>query len=90
MGAVGSSIQASGCGSEPEQPGSTLSSARPLAEAKPLHKHGLAIVEKAFGPEHRSVVTSLQNYAKLPRETEREDIAEEMETHVKTIRLKYG
>jgi len=34
-------------------------------EAEPLHKHALAIVEKALGPDHSYVATSLNNLAAL-------------------------
>ena len=37
------------------------------AEAEPLHKHSLAIREKALGPEHPEVATSLHNLALLYR-----------------------
>ena len=42
------------------------------AEAEPLYRRGLAIQEKALGPEHPNVATSLENYAKLLRKTNRE------------------
>ena len=35
------------------------------AEAEPLHRRSLAIVEKALGPEHPAVATSLNNLAGL-------------------------
>ena len=40
-------------------------------EAEPLYQRSLAIVEKALGPEHPSVATSLENYAILLRKTGR-------------------
>ncbi len=45
--------------------------------------------EKALGPEHPHVATSLENYAGLLRETGREDRAEEMEARAKAIRAKH-
>ena len=35
------------------------------AQAEPLYKRSLAIMEKALGPEHPSVATSLNNLALL-------------------------
>ncbi len=58
------------------------------AEAEPLHKRALTIVEKALGPEHPHVATSLENYAALLRETARADEAERMEARAKAIRAK--
>ena len=37
------------------------------AEAEPLYQRALAIMEKADGPEHPYVATSLENYASLLR-----------------------
>ena len=59
------------------------------AEAEPLHKRALAIMEKALGPEHPDVATSLENYAALLRQTARADEAERMEARAKAIRAKY-
>jgi len=58
------------------------------AEAEPLYRRSLAILEKALGPEHPDVAESLENYAELLRETGREDKAEEMEARAKAIRAK--
>ncbi len=38
------------------------------AEAEPLYQRSLAIVEKALGPEHPHVATSLNNLARLYRD----------------------
>jgi len=35
------------------------------AEAEPLYRRALAIVEKALGPEHPNVAASLNNLAEL-------------------------
>ncbi len=59
------------------------------AEAEPHYQRALAILEKVLGPEHPDVATSLENYAALLRETEREDQAEEMEARAKASRAKY-
>ena len=58
------------------------------AEAEPLYKRALAIREKALGPEHPDVATSLENYAALLRETARVDEAERLEARAKAIRAK--
>ena len=59
------------------------------AEAEPLYRRALTIVEKALGPEHPNVATTLENYAALLRETGRADEAGEMEARAKAIRAKY-
>ncbi len=59
-------------------------------EAEPLHKRALAIMEKALGPEHPNVATSLENYAKLLRKTERDAEAEELEARGKAIRARHA
>ena len=59
------------------------------AEAEPLYQRALAIDEKALGPEHPDVATSLENYASLLRETGRAGDAAEMETRAQAIRAKY-
>ena len=58
------------------------------AEAEPLYKRSLAIREKALGPEHPDVATSLENYAALLRQTAHADEAERMEARAKAIRAK--
>ncbi len=58
------------------------------AEAEPLYKRALAILEKALGPEHPHVAQSLENYAALLGETARADEAERMEARAKAIRAK--
>ena len=60
------------------------------AEAEPLYKRALAIVEKALGPEHPDVATSLENYAALLRKTERTTEAIKMKARAKAIRAKYA
>ncbi len=60
------------------------------SKAAPLYQRSLAIREKALGPQHPEVVTSLENYATLPRETERENKAEELEARAKAIRAKHA
>ena len=46
----------------PSRPKIALNQGR-YAEAKPLYKRSLAINEKALGPEHPDIATSLENYA---------------------------
>ncbi len=60
------------------------------AEAEPLYKRSLAIVEKALGPEHPDVATSLKNYAALLRKTGRATEASKMEARAKAIRAKHA
>ncbi len=58
------------------------------AEAEPLYKRALAIMEKALGPEHPHVATSLENYAALLRDTGRGELATMVELRAKAIRAK--
>ncbi len=62
--------------------------ANQIDEAEPLFKRALAIVEKALGPEHPNVATSLENYAALLRQTGRSTEATKMEASAKAIRAK--
>ena len=57
-------------------------------KAEPLCKRALAIGEKALGPNHPDLVTSLENLAKLYRETNREKEAAELEKRAAAIRAK--
>ncbi len=59
------------------------------AEAAPLFRRSLTILERALGPEHPNVPKVLVNYAALLRETGRADEAAEMEARAKAIRAKY-
>ncbi len=52
-------------------------------------ERSLAIREKALGPEHPDVATSLENYAALLRATGRSAEAGKMEARAKEIRAKY-
>ncbi len=60
------------------------------AEAEPLYKRALAIVEKALGPEHPDLATSLENYAALLRKTGHATLATKMEARAKAIRAKHA
>ena len=57
-------------------------------EAEPLYQRALAIREKALGPEHPDVATSLENYADLLRKTGRVSEATKMEARAKAIGAK--
>jgi tetratricopeptide (TPR) repeat protein len=46
------------------------------AQAEPLYKRSLAIREKAHGPDHPDVATSLENMAELYGKTGRDKEAE--------------
>ena len=52
-------------GHQPQQPGAALPSPGQYAKAEPLYQRALAIWEKALGPEHPDVATSLNNLAAL-------------------------
>ena len=56
------------------------------AEAEPLYKRSLAILEKALGPDHPHIAKSLENYAALLRKTGRGNEALAMETRAGLIR----
>ncbi len=58
------------------------------AEAEPLYRRSLEIREKALGPEHPNVATSLNIYAALLRATGRNAEADKMESRAKAIRGK--
>ncbi len=56
------------------------------AAAEPLYKRARAIVEKALGPNHPHVATTLENMARLYKETGRVDEAKRLEERAKAIR----
>jgi hypothetical protein len=58
------------------------------AKAEPLYKRSLAIDEKALGPDHPAVATSLENYADFLRATGRSADAVYMEVRAKASRAK--
>ncbi len=60
------------------------------AEAEPLYKRSLAILEKALGAEHPDVAQSLENYAVLLRKTGRDIEAAKLEARAKAIRAKHA
>ncbi len=60
------------------------------AEAEPLYKRALAILEKALGPEHPYVAQGLENYAVLLRGTGRSAEADRLDARAKEIRAKHA
>ena len=57
-----------------------------LAQAEPLYKRSLTIWEKALGPDHPAVATSLENLAALYRKSGRNEAAEGLEKRATAIR----
>jgi hypothetical protein len=55
------------------------------AQAEPLYKRSLAIWEKALGPDHPDVATSLNNLAAPYRKTGREKEAKALEDRARVI-----
>lgn len=70
------------------QEAATLYSSGKFPEAIALVQRALAIQEKALGPEHPDVATTLDGYATLLRKTNRAAEAAEMETRATAIRAK--
>ena len=58
------------------------------AEAEPLYKRALKIMEQTLGPNHPDVATVCENLAELYKQIENEDEAEKLETRAKKIRSK--
>ena len=58
--------------------------------AEPLYQRALAIYEKGLGPDHPYMATTLENYAVLLRETQREAKATELQARAKAIRQKHA
>ena len=58
------------------------------AEAEPLFKRALKIVEKALGPVHPNIDLVLENMAKCCREMGKKDEAEKLEARAIKIRSK--
>ena len=56
------------------------------AEAEPLYKRSLSILEKALGPDHPDVATVLKDYAGFLREVGKTEEAETMEARAERIR----
>ncbi len=56
------------------------------AEAEPLFKRALAIEEKALGPDHPDLATTLENMADLYKKTGRLDEAKRFEERAQAIR----
>ncbi len=60
------------------------------AKAEPVFERALAIVDKALGPDHPNVATSLENYATLLRKTGRTTEAANLVAQAKAIRAKHA
>ena len=60
------------------------------AEAEPLYQRALAIWEKALGPDHPNVAVSLENYASLLCNTNRDAEAAQIEARANTILATHG
>ncbi len=60
------------------------------AEAEQLYERSLAIAEKALGPSHPHVATTLENYAILLRKTGRTGKAEDLAIRAMSIRAKHA
>ena len=58
------------------------------AEAEPLYRRLLKILEKAFGPNHPSVAAVLEDLARCRREMGNREEAEKLEARAKRIRSK--
>jgi hypothetical protein len=59
-------------------------------DAEPLYQRSLAIVEKAFGPEDRTVILGLKRYAVLLRKMDRGREAAEIEAHADALSAKHA
>ena len=55
-------------------------------EAEPLQQRALTIAERALGPGHPDLATSLENYAALLRQLNRGTEASELELRAQRIR----
>lgn len=58
------------------------------AQAEPLYQRALAIYEKTLGPQHPDVADVLEDYARLLRETGRNEEGQQMEQRATEIRAR--
>jgi hypothetical protein len=58
------------------------------AQAEPLYQWALTLQRKALGPDHPEVAESLDEYAALLKQINREPEAAEMEAQARAIRAK--
>ncbi|MCZ6453622.1 MAG: tetratricopeptide repeat protein, partial [Alphaproteobacteria bacterium] len=58
------------------------------ADAEPLYKRALAILDKTPGPEHPNLTAGLENYAAVLRKTGRTLEADNLENRATAIRAK--
>ena len=68
--------------------GASLHNTGQYAEAEPLYKRALTIIEAALGLEHPNVAKVLENYAVLLRKMSREEEAAKLEARAREIRAK--
>jgi len=59
-----------------------------FAQAEPLYQWALTLQRKALGPDHPEVADSLEEYAALLKQINREPEAAEMEAQARAIRAK--
>ena len=59
-----------------------------FAQAEPLHQWALTLQRKALGPDHPEVAESLEEYAALLKQTNREAEAAGLEAQARAIRAK--
>ena len=59
-------------------------------QAEPLYQRSLAILQKALGPEHPNLASSLENYARLLRKMDRNAEAKKLEARAEAIRAKHA
>jgi hypothetical protein len=60
------------------------------AEAVNFYNRALEDQEQAVGPDHPDIAITLENYAELLRNANRQDEAAKLEARAKTIRAKHG
>ncbi len=57
------------------------------ADAEPLYKRAIAILEKSFGTDHPHVAAVLKNMAEFYKKFRKEDESKRLEERAKRIRL---
>ncbi|HEY9869691.1 MAG TPA: tetratricopeptide repeat protein [Candidatus Obscuribacterales bacterium] len=61
-----------------------------MAEAEKAKKRALAIVQRAYGPEHPAVANCLEEYAELLRQSRRHQEGSQCEERARAIRAAQG
>jgi hypothetical protein len=59
-----------------------------FAQAEPLYQWALTLQRKALGPEHPALAASLEEYAALLKQTNRDGEAADVEKQARAIRAK--